>query len=139
GPLRVGVRRRGWQHRAARGCDRRCLHRRRHRAEDPPGAPVRVVSRCVSIEGTHGRLRRDDSNRPDPESRRSTPWRSGSCAAHVDRVNTYPAAHKADVTDSYHGTRVPDPYRWLEDPDSPETVAWVEAENRLTRTSLDGP
>ena len=54
-------------------------------------------------------------------------------------MNKYPPAHKADVTDSYHGVRVADPYRWLEDPDSPETVAWVEAENSLTRHALDGP
>src|SRR3989454_2244736 len=49
----------------------------------------------------------------------------------------YPAARKSDVVDDYHGTRVPDPYRWLEDPDSPESRAWIEAENRLTVAYLD--
>ena len=44
----------------------------------------------------------------------------------------YPAARRADQTDDYHGTTVADPYRWLEDPDSPETRAWIEAENALT-------
>ena len=48
----------------------------------------------------------------------------------------YPAARKSDVVDDYHGTRVPDPYRWLEDPDSPESRAWIEAENRLTAAYL---
>jgi len=44
----------------------------------------------------------------------------------------YPPARRADQTDDYHGTTVADPYRWLEDPDSPETRAWIEAENALT-------
>src|SRR5881296_2896295 len=48
----------------------------------------------------------------------------------------YPAARKSDVVDDYHGTRVPDPYRWLEDPDSPESRAWIEAQNRLTEAYL---
>jgi prolyl oligopeptidase len=45
---------------------------------------------------------------------------------------TYPVAHKSDTTDDYFGTKVADPYRWLEDLDSPETRAWVESENKLT-------
>ena len=48
----------------------------------------------------------------------------------------YPAARKSEVVDDYHGTRVPDPYRWLEDPDSPESRAWIEAQNRLTAAYL---
>ena len=44
----------------------------------------------------------------------------------------YPEAAKSDQTDDYHGTRVADPYRWLEDVDSPATKAWVEAQNRVT-------
>jgi prolyl oligopeptidase len=51
----------------------------------------------------------------------------------------YPDAHRAPIVDDYHGTRVADPYRWLEDADAPETRAWVEAENALTRRALDGP
>ncbi|HEX5604589.1 MAG TPA: hypothetical protein VFX63_18645, partial [Pyrinomonadaceae bacterium] len=44
----------------------------------------------------------------------------------------YPEARKSDQTDDYHGVKVADPYRWLEDLDSAETRAWVEAENKLS-------
>jgi len=44
----------------------------------------------------------------------------------------YPVAAKGSQVDTYHGTTVADPYRWLEDADSPETRAWVEAENQVT-------
>ncbi|HNO80347.1 MAG TPA: prolyl oligopeptidase family serine peptidase [Phycisphaerae bacterium] len=50
----------------------------------------------------------------------------------------YPVARKGDVVDTYHGTKVPDPYRWLEDPDSPESREWIEAENKLTFGYLEG-
>lgn len=44
----------------------------------------------------------------------------------------YPETAKGEVADDYHGTSVADPYRWLEDDKSAETVAWVKAENDLT-------
>ena len=50
---------------------------------------------------------------------------------------TYPLARKGDVVDDYHGTKVADPYRWLEDVDSPDTRNWVEAENRVTFAYLE--
>ncbi|HEY0427692.1 MAG TPA: prolyl oligopeptidase family serine peptidase [Pyrinomonadaceae bacterium] len=49
----------------------------------------------------------------------------------------YPQAKKGNQIDSYFGTSVADPYRWLEDADSVETKAWVEAENKLTFSYLD--
>ena len=45
---------------------------------------------------------------------------------------TYPATQRGSQVDDYHGTTIADPYRWLENTDSPETKAWVEAQNRVT-------
>ena len=45
---------------------------------------------------------------------------------------TYPNTRKSDHVDTYHGTPVADPYRWLEDDRSAETAEWVKAENKVT-------
>jgi prolyl oligopeptidase len=49
----------------------------------------------------------------------------------------YPATRRADQADDYHGTRVGDPYRWLEDVVSADTRGWIDAQNALTRSYLD--
>ncbi len=44
----------------------------------------------------------------------------------------YPQARKSDQVDEYHGTKIADPYRWLENPDSAESRVWIEAQNKIT-------
>ena len=48
----------------------------------------------------------------------------------------YPETKRVDTTDVYFGTEVADPYRWLEDDNSEETAAWVEAQNKVTHGYL---
>ena len=50
---------------------------------------------------------------------------------------TYPKTNKIDISDTYFGNTVKDPYRWLEDDRSTETKAWVEAENLVTQNYLN--
>ena len=44
----------------------------------------------------------------------------------------YPKTQKQDHVDTYHGVKVADPYRWLEDDHAPETLKWVEEQNKVT-------
>ena len=48
------------------------------------------------------------------------------------KTNSYPPSKKGNQVDDYHGVKVADPYRWLEDLDSTDTRNWVDAENKLT-------
>ncbi|MFG6468621.1 prolyl oligopeptidase family serine peptidase [Roseateles sp. BYS87W] len=45
---------------------------------------------------------------------------------------SYPATRKVDQVDTYHGTAVADPYRWLEDDNAADTKAWVVQQNQVT-------
>lgn len=49
----------------------------------------------------------------------------------------YPKTNKTEVSDTYFGTVIKDPYRWLEDDRAENTKAWVEAQNRVTQNYLN--
>ena len=59
-----------------------------------------------------------------------------SCKKDAIRHKPYPPAAKGDVADDYFGMQVADPYRWLEDDNSPETADWVKAQNEVTEDYL---
>ncbi|MCA1756920.1 MAG: prolyl oligopeptidase family serine peptidase [Bacteroidales bacterium] len=60
-----------------------------------------------------------------------------SCDMNKKSRITYPETRKGDVADTYFGTTVPDPYRWLEDDMSDETAEWVKAQNEVTFAYLN--
>jgi len=61
----------------------------------------------------------------------------GALAAPLAAQARYPESRVATVTDTLHGVAVADPYRWLEDQQSPDTRAWIAAQNRF-REQLTG-
>ena len=66
----------------------------------------------------------------------SQPAQAEAVAAKAAAIS-YPETRREDVTDTYFGVEVSDPYRWLEDDRSEETAAWVTAQNVVTRSYLD--
>ncbi|MCY1075465.1 prolyl oligopeptidase family serine peptidase [Archangium lansingense] len=73
-----------------------------------------------------------DAQAPSASQPAAAPAAStASAPAQSSSRPSYPAARKDNVVDDYHGTQVADPYRWLENPDSPESRQWIEAQNQL--------
>ena len=63
---------------------------------------------------------------------------SGSIVFAPPSKSSYPDTRRVDHFDEYHGERVPDPYRWLEDDarDSEDVQAWIDAQNKVTFSYL---
>lgn len=70
-------------------------------------------------------------------------WRFSACSlamsGSLPRITgvSYPESHRDATTEMLHGHEIPDPYRWLEDPDSAETIAWVDAQRAYTESYLE--
>lgn len=58
------------------------------------------------------------------------------CPLSADAV-VYPASNRDSTIDVYHGVKIPDPYRWLENNESAETRHWITEQNKVTRAYLD--
>lgn len=73
-------------------------------------------------------------------SRSPLPVLVATCLAGTLAAQTleYPRTAKVDHVDTYHGTPVPDPFRWLEDDTATAVRGWVEAQNRVTFGYLEG-
>ncbi|MDO5565522.1 MAG: hypothetical protein Q4G59_02615, partial [Planctomycetia bacterium] len=51
-------------------------------------------------------------------------WSMVTCQSEEPERITYPAARQSDHVDQYFGTKVADPYRWMEENDTPELKQW---------------
>src|SRR5437763_9127658 len=59
-----------------------------------------------------------------------------ACAWSASKL-TPPPTRTDNVTETLHGVKITDPYRWLEDQKSPETRAWIDAQTKFARSYLD--
>ena len=55
----------------------------------------------------------------------------------ADEIMRYPKTRKEHVVDTFYGTKIEDPYRWLEDDNSTETAEWVKSQNEITFSYLN--
>jgi prolyl oligopeptidase len=94
--------------------------------------PFAIVALALSIVSSSQLT--PQTRAQDGQKLTSAPAVSGD----VDRPRiVYPETRKDETVDDYFGTKVADPYRWLEDDQSAETGKWVEAQNKVTFAYLD--
>lgn len=100
--------------------------------EEPGGSEANQRARREAWRRWKGLLKRMETGKA-PSAKLAA---NGEAA--TPQALAYPPTRRGDEVDDYHGTRVADPYRWLEAPDSPETREWIEAQNKLTFAYLEG-
>ena len=59
------------------------------------------------------------------------------CAPLSAQKLQYPETKKSDQVDTYFDQKIADPYRWLENENAPETISWVEEQNKVTFSYLE--
>ena len=96
---------------------------------------IAILSTAALLPGCAKRSSGDDKG---TEVADATSPASRSSSSNKDEFKlVYPETRKSDQVDTYHGTEVADPYRWLEDPNSEESRKWIEAQNKLTASYLE--
>src|SRR3954465_690947 len=74
-----------------------------------------------------------------PRASSGSAWVTKSPPLHPSRTRPdYPETPTHPVEEVLHGEQISDPYRWLEDGQSPETQRWTEQQNALTEAYLAG-
>jgi prolyl oligopeptidase len=118
------------------------MHHRQHRASAPQDRSLSLFAACclalvacvISPAGAAA------PNNDAAMTSKTTPLRSLAAAeapAFIAGKLDYPAAPRGQTVDDYHGERVPDPYRWLEDAARDETRRFVAAQNALAQPLLE--
>jgi prolyl oligopeptidase len=76
----------------------------------------------------------------DKDETPTTETTAAAPAASAPAKLPYPEAKVVEQTDEYHGTKIADPYRWMENLEAPELKSWIDAQNKVTQDYLaDAP
>lgn len=97
-----------------------------------------LLSGCHHADNSRDDNNSQNLNASSGESGETPAAESGTGATtETATLLPYPDTRQSDVVDEYFGTRIADPYRWLEDDQSEETAEWVKAQNEVTFHYLD--